>query len=60
MDLELFKTVVTAGLKEVISAEKEITKYDSLVGDGDCGIGLRRGAESVSSSSIMEWYGHHL
>jgi len=48
VDLELFRGVVIAGLKNLIGAEKEITKYDSIVGDGDCGIGLKRGAESIS------------
>ena len=31
----------------MIKAEPEITKYDTVVGDGDCGIGLKRGAEGV-------------
>ncbi|KAF8477433.1 Dak1 domain-containing protein [Kalaharituber pfeilii] len=47
MNVDLFIDVVGAGLKGLIAAEKEITKYDSLVGDGDCGTGLRRGAEAV-------------
>lgn len=34
-------------LNNVIAAEAEVTKYDSVVGDGDCGIGLKRGAEAV-------------
>lgn len=34
-------------LSAVINAEPEITKYDTVVGDGDCGIGLKRGAEAV-------------
>ncbi|GKT84732.1 dihydroxyacetone kinase [Colletotrichum tofieldiae] len=36
---------ITAALQRVIAAEPEITKYDTVVGDGDCGIGLKRGAE---------------
>jgi dihydroxyacetone kinase len=32
-------------LERVIAAEPEVTKYDTIVGDGDCGIGLKRGAE---------------
>ncbi|KAF8449734.1 Dak1 domain-containing protein [Kalaharituber pfeilii] len=47
MDVDLFVDIVSAALKGLIAAEKEITKYDSLVGDGDCGTGLRRGAEAV-------------
>jgi triose/dihydroxyacetone kinase / FAD-AMP lyase (cyclizing) len=36
-----------AGLQKVIAAEAEVTRYDTIVGDGDCGIGLKRGAEAV-------------
>ena len=35
------------GLKSVIACEAEVTRYDTIVGDGDCGIGLKRGAEAV-------------
>ena len=34
------------GLAAIIRAEPEVTKYDSIVGDGDCGTTLKRGAES--------------
>jgi triose/dihydroxyacetone kinase / FAD-AMP lyase (cyclizing) len=34
-------------LDRVIAAESEITRYDTVVGDGDCGTGLKRGAEAV-------------
>lgn len=33
------------GLTSIIAAEPEITKYDDIVGDGDCGTTLKRGAE---------------
>ena len=33
------------GLHSMMEAEPEITKFDSLVGDGDCGTTLKRGAE---------------
>lgn len=36
-----------SALKKLIAAEAEVTKYDSVVGDGDCGVGLKRGAEAV-------------
>jgi dihydroxyacetone kinase len=42
----LRKTLEPA-LKKLIDAEAEVTKYDSVVGDGDCGIGLKRGAEAI-------------
>jgi dihydroxyacetone kinase len=31
----------------VIAAEPHVTRYDTLVGDGDCGVGLKRGAEAI-------------
>ncbi|KAI1849417.1 hypothetical protein JX265_008571 [Neoarthrinium moseri] len=36
-----------AGLEAVVTAEPEVTRYDTVVGDGDCGIGLKRGAEGI-------------
>ncbi|THY65607.1 dihydroxyacetone kinase [Aureobasidium pullulans] len=41
------KKVLKTGLDRVIVAEPDVTHYDTIVGDGDCGIGLKRGAESV-------------
>lgn len=38
---------LSTALERVIAAESDITKYDTVVGDGDCGIGLKRGAEAV-------------
>lgn len=34
-------------MRKVIAAEPDITNYDTVVGDGDCGIGLKRGAEGM-------------
>jgi len=34
-------------LRKLIAAEAEVTRFDTVVGDGDCGIGLKRGAEGV-------------
>lgn len=42
---ETAKTTLTAGLERLIAAEPDVTRYDTVVGDGDCGIGLKRGAE---------------
>lgn len=39
--------VLKAGLKRMIAAESDVTRYDTIVGDGDCGIGLKRGSEAV-------------
>ncbi|KAI9840754.1 MAG: hypothetical protein M1837_001328 [Sclerophora amabilis] len=38
---------LTAGLHRLIDAEPEVTQYDTVAGDGDCGIGLKRGAEAI-------------
>ncbi|KAF4824250.1 Dihydroxyacetone kinase 1 [Colletotrichum siamense] len=38
---------ITNALNRIIAAEPEVTKYDTIVGDGDCGIGLKRGAEAI-------------
>ena len=35
------------GLERVIDAESDITRFDSIVGDGDCGVGLKRGADAI-------------
>jgi dihydroxyacetone kinase len=45
VDYTLAQKVVRAALDRVIAAEPDITNYDTIVGDGDCGIGLKRGAE---------------
>ncbi|KAI0540198.1 Dak1 domain-containing protein [Xylaria digitata] len=42
-----FTEALTSGLEALISVEPEVTRFDTVVGDGDCGIGLRRGAEAV-------------
>lgn len=47
MDPAVVKKILGAGLKRVISAEPEVTRFDTIVGDGDCGIGLKRGAEAI-------------
>jgi dihydroxyacetone kinase len=39
------RTALTSGLKRLIKAEPDITNYDTIVGDGDCGIGLKKGAD---------------
>lgn len=47
VDPSLLKKGLRSGLQRVISAESQVTKYDTIVGDGDCGVGLKRGAEGV-------------
>ena len=47
MDIDRWRKGLSSALKRVIAAENDITKYDTVVGDGDCGVGLRRGAEGI-------------
>lgn len=47
LDPAVLKKVLASGLKRVIEAEPMVTHYDTIVGDGDCGVGLKRGAQSV-------------
>ena len=58
IDPTLAKTALGGGLEALIAAEPDVTKYDTIVGDGDCGIGLKRGADAIqkllSSDSVSE------
>ncbi|KAL1966848.1 hypothetical protein VTN77DRAFT_3813 [Rasamsonia byssochlamydoides] len=47
IDPALLKKSVSAGLHRLIAAEPQVTRFDTIVGDGDCGVGLKRGAEAV-------------
>ena len=49
IDPALANKALKHALQKLIDAEPEITKYDTVVGDGDCGIGLKRGAEGILS-----------
>lgn len=47
MDPAQARKALEAGLRRLILAEPEVTRYDTIVGDGDCGTGLKRGAEAI-------------
>ncbi|CDM28903.1 hypothetical protein DTO013E5_1288 [Penicillium roqueforti] len=49
LDPTILQKILGAGLQRVIDAEPEVTRYDTIVGDGDCGVGLKRGAEAIQS-----------
>ena len=49
LDPPLASKILTSGLEKMIACEPDVTHYDTIVGDGDCGIGLKRGAEAVIS-----------
>ena len=60
---QTLKSVLSPALNKLIASEAEVTKYDTVVGDGDCGIGLKRGAEAtldaithVASDDIMHTF----
>jgi len=46
-DPTVFTNALISGIEALISVEPEVTRYDTVVGDGDCGIGLKRGAEGM-------------
>lgn len=41
------QAALSKALQNVISVEPDVTRFDTVVGDGDCGIGLKRGAEGM-------------
>ncbi|KAK1760867.1 dhal domain-containing protein [Echria macrotheca] len=47
MDAGAAQKALLQGLERVVAVEKEVTRFDTVVGDGDCGIGLKRGAEAI-------------
>ncbi|KAE8408070.1 Dak1 domain-containing protein [Aspergillus pseudonomiae] len=47
LDPATIRKVLGSGLRRIIDAEPTVTRYDTIVGDGDCGVGLKRGAEAV-------------
>lgn len=47
VDFGLAKSTLTVALNRLVAAEPDVTRYDTIVGDGDCGIGLKRGAEAI-------------
>lgn len=47
MDRSIYQRAVSFACKSVIAAEPQITKDDTIVGDGDCGITLTRGANAI-------------
>ncbi|GAA5831207.1 hypothetical protein JCM3766R1_002968 [Sporobolomyces carnicolor] len=46
-DAKLFISALESALKSVIAAEPEITRYDTIAGDGDAGLTLKAGANGI-------------
>lgn len=49
VNISAFKRRVSQACSNLIAAEPQITHFDTIVGDGDCGITLARGASAVLS-----------
>ncbi|KAL9029191.1 MAG: hypothetical protein Q9196_002542 [Gyalolechia fulgens] len=47
VDPDILRSALKSGLDRLIASEAEVTRYDTIVGDGDCGVGLKRGAEGI-------------
>lgn len=47
LDPQQASKLLKGGLERMAKAEPDVTRYDSIVGDGDCGTVLKRGAEAV-------------
>lgn len=47
LDPQLASKILRAGLDRIVACEPAVTHYDTILGDGDCGIGLKRGAEAL-------------
>lgn len=41
------KLMLTAAAKTLVDSEPELTKYDLITGDGDCGLTMKRGGQEV-------------
>ncbi|KAJ9115161.1 hypothetical protein QFC24_007072 [Naganishia onofrii] len=46
-NVQVFRDALRAACKNVIAAEPEITQFDTIAGDGDCGLCLKSGAEEI-------------
>lgn len=44
---ELFKELLKSGIEQVMKEEPQITKYDTIAGDGDCGETLVQGGNAI-------------
>ncbi|GME84579.1 unnamed protein product [[Candida] boidinii] len=47
IDPKLLKAIITTAANNVIAKEPDLTEWDTKMGDGDCGEGLKIGAEAI-------------
>ena len=49
-DFAKFRNATLAACKALVDAEPDITKYDTIAGDGDCGQCLKAGSQGEFAS----------
>ncbi len=47
LDPKLVESMILGACNELVTAEPEITKYDTITGDGDCGQTLKQASEAI-------------
>lgn len=47
IDVNVFEKALSNSMQKLLKAEPDITHYDTLVGDGDCGETLAKGANAI-------------
>ncbi|GMF04550.1 unnamed protein product [[Candida] boidinii] len=54
IDPKLLKSIITAAANNVIAREPDLTEWDTKMGDGDCGEGLKIGAEAILKALAVD------
>ncbi|KAE8450970.1 hypothetical protein EG329_005410 [Mollisiaceae sp. DMI_Dod_QoI] len=54
VDPKLFKSELSAGLERVVAAEPDVTKYDTVVGDGDCAVLKMLSDTKLSGDAVLD------
>ena len=49
---EIVRTMVIAICNQLIEIEPELTRFDAICGDGDCGLVMKKGAQCVLSNIV--------
>ncbi|ANB11682.1 Dak1p [Sugiyamaella lignohabitans] len=66
MDKERLKNIISHACQRAIDKEPKLTEWDTIMGDGDCGIAVKETSEKVlqlddkvfSSNNVLEVLGH--
>lgn len=54
IDPKLLKAIITTAANNVIAKEPDLTEWDTKMGDGDCGEGLKIGAEAILKALVVD------